>query len=132
MPAMPALTIAGRDLMRTAVAALDDAHFAQTPAERYAAAHVAALRAGAAVLAVHAKPARSGRIRSVWQMLPGLAEDLEPWCAYFEAIGKRRVFVEIGAEPVTTQQADDVLRDAERFCERIAAILGVSLPMFIG
>lgn len=129
---MHTITHAGRDLLRTAVTALDDAHRAQTPAERYVAAHIAALRAGAALVATHARPSRSPRIRSVWKMLPAAAPELEQWCIYFEAIGKRRVFVEIGGEPVTEQQADDLLRDAERFCELIATELGVTRPLFFG
>jgi hypothetical protein len=126
---MTVLTQASRDLLRTAVIALDDAYQAQSPAARYIAAHVAALRAGAALLAVKAKPARSNRIRSVWQMVPEIAPELGEWCAYFDAIGKRRVFVEIGSEHVTQRQADDLVRDAEAFADQIARILNVSLPI---
>lgn len=123
------VTPAAKDLLRTAITALDDAYRVDTAAERYVAAHVAALRAGAALLANSAKPSRSHRIRSVWQVLPGIAPELEDWCTYFDAIGKRRVFVEIGAEPVSPEQADDLVRDAERFMDRVAAILEVSLPI---
>lgn len=123
------LNNAVRDLLRTAIVALDDAYQAETPEQRYVAAHIAALRAGAALLATRAKPSRSSRIRSVWQMLPASNPELGEWCVYFDAIGKRRVFVEIGREPVTQRQADDLVRDAERFTDQIAAILGVGLPI---
>jgi hypothetical protein len=126
---MAALTHAGKDLLRTALIALDDAYQATAPADRYVAAHVAALRAGAALLATRAKPTRSSRIRSVWQMVPTIAPELGEWCAYFDAIGRRRIFVEIGREHVTQRQADDLVRDAEAFLEQIAAILGVGLPI---
>lgn len=126
---MTTLTPASRDLLRTAVIALDDAYQAQSTTQRYVAAHVAALRAGAALLAVKAKPTRSHRIRSVWQMVPRIAPELGEWCAYFDAIGKRRVFVEIGSEQVTQRQADDLVRDAEAFADQIARILNVSLPI---
>ncbi|MFN8183492.1 MAG: SAV_6107 family HEPN domain-containing protein [Candidatus Nanopelagicales bacterium] len=126
---MVALTHAGRELLRTAVVALDDAYQASTPAERYVAAHIAALRAGAALLATRARPSRSSRIRSVWQMVPAIAPELGEWCAYFDMIGRRRVFVEIGREPVTQRQADDLVRDAETFLEQIAGILEVGLPI---
>jgi len=126
---MVALTHAGRDLLRTAVVALDDAYQASTPAERYVAAHIAALRAGAALLATRARPSRSSRIRSVWQMVPAIAPELGEWCAYFDMIGRRRVFVEIGREPVTQRQADDLVRDAETFLEQTAGILEVGLPI---
>lgn len=126
---MTALSHAGKDLLRTCVIALDDAYQASTPAERYVAAHVAALRAGAALLATRAKPTRSQRIRSVWQMVPVIAPELGEWCAYFEVVGRRRIFVEIGREHVSQRQADDLVRDAETFAEQIAAILGVGLPI---
>jgi hypothetical protein len=126
---MAALTRAGKDLLRTALIALDDAYQAPTAADRYVAAHVAALRAGAALLATRAKPTRSSRIRSVWQMVPVIAPELQEWCAYFEVIGRRRIFVEIGREHVTQRQADDLMRDAEAFAEQIAGILGVGLPI---
>lgn len=126
------ITPAAKDLLRTAVLALDDAYQAQTPEQRYVASHIAALRAGAALLAVRARPTRSGRIRSVWKMVPAVAADhaeLTEWCAYFDAIGRRRVFVEIGREPVTQRQADDLMRDAETFLCLIAGLLGVGLPI---
>lgn len=123
------LTRAGKDLLRTALIALDDAYQAPTAADRYVAAHVAALRAGAALLATRAKPTRSSRIRSVWQMLPTIAPELQEWCTYFALIGQRRVFVEIGREHVTQRQADDLMRDAEAFTEQIAGILGVGMPI---
>lgn len=123
------MTPAGRDLLRTAVLAIDDAYRAPTPQEQYVAAHIAALRAGAALLAVRAKPSRSSRIRSVWQMLPGIAPELAEWCAYFDAIGRRRVFVEIGREPVSQRQADDLVRDAQLFLGCIASQLEIGLPM---
>ncbi len=126
---MTVLTPASRDLLRTAVISLDDAYQAETPDHRYIAAHVAALRAGAALLAVRARPTRSARIRSVWQMVPGIAPELGEWCVFFDAIGKRRVFVEIGQDQVTQRQADDLVRDAEAFLDQIARILNVSLPI---
>lgn len=126
---MTALTHAGKDLLRTALSGLDDAYQATTPEERYVAAHVAALRAGAALLATRAKPVRSSRIRSVWQMVPAIAPELGEWCAYFDVVGRRRIFVEIGREHVTQRQADDLVRDAEAFLEQIAGILEVGLPI---
>jgi hypothetical protein len=123
------MTRAGADLLRAAIVALDDAYGAQAPAQRYVASHLAALRAGAALLAVDAAPSRSPRIRSVWRVVPGIAEDLAEWCDYFEVIGRRRVFVEIGRDEVTQRQADDLLRDAETFLARVAALLEVALPL---
>ena len=55
------LTRAGKDLLRTALIALDDAYQAPTAADRYVAAHVAALRAGAALLATRAKLPTPGK-----------------------------------------------------------------------
>ena len=128
MSARP-MTRAGADLLRTSLIALDDAYQADDPAGRYVASHVAALRAGAALLAVRARPSRSSRIRSVWRMVPGIAAELTEWCGYFEAVGRRRVFVEIGREEVTQRQADDLMRDAEEFLAAVAAVLEVGLPI---
>ncbi len=123
------ITAPTRDLLRTAVIALDDAYQAQNPAQRYIASHLCALRAAAALLALRAKPARSSRVRSVWQMLPKVAPEFTEWAAYFEMIGRRRVFVEIGRDVITDRQANDLMRDAESFLDQIAATLGVGLPI---
>jgi hypothetical protein len=99
---------------------------ARSPAERYVAAHLAALRAAAAILAVRGRPGTRGGPRSVWEVLPRLAPQLEEWAAFFAATATRRAAVEVGRGGViTSRDADDLLRDAENFRQIIETDLGV-------
>ena len=106
---------------------------ARTPAERYAAAHLAALRAAAAVLACRARPA-SGRRgpRSVWVVLPEVAPELGEWAAFFAAGAGKRAAAEAGLPAaVSTREADDLLRDATAFLALVEATLGLSHQPFL-
>jgi SAV_6107-like HEPN len=122
----PALSAAAFMLLDRCVAGLVQACAARSPAERYVAAHLAALRAAAAVLAVRGRPgARSGP-RSVWEVLPRLAPELTEWSAFFAATAARRAAVEAGrGEVVTVREADDLLREAEAFLLVVDGLLGL-------
>lgn len=102
-----------------------------TAAERYTQAHLAALRAGAALLAARSAPRRT-RPRSVWEVLPTVAPELTEWAVFFAASGRRRLALERGAGLVTARDADDLVRSAERFLELVRATLhlpcGLPLP----
>lgn len=64
---MPPIPSAARDLVAASRRSLTEAVVATTPAERYACAHLSALRAAAAVLAARGRPSkRRARVRSVW------------------------------------------------------------------
>lgn len=110
-----------RHLLRLASAGIVEASGSTNPAHRYAAAHLAALRAAAAVLAVRARPdargSRRGRgSRNVWVLLSRVAPHLSEWAAYFSAGAPKRAAAEAGLPSVvTTREADDLLRDAELF-----------------
>jgi hypothetical protein len=100
---------------------------APVAAERYAAAHLAALRAAAAVLASRARPggARRGP-RSVWVVLPQVAPELGEWAAFFAAGAGKRASAEAGLVGVVTlREADDLLRDAGSFVTLVETILGL-------
>ncbi len=103
-----------------------------TAAERYTQAHLAALRAGAALLAARSAPSRRPRPRSVWEVLPTVAPELTEWAVFFAASGRRRLALERGSDLVTGRDADDLVRSAERFLELVRATLhlpcGVPLP----
>ncbi|GAB3623406.1 hypothetical protein GCM10027418_14890 [Mariniluteicoccus endophyticus] len=91
------------------------AELADHPAERYLLAHRAALRATSAVLAVRS-PRSTGR-HSAWQLVARVAPELAEWAGFFLATGARREAVEAGVRTLVSQrEADDMLRDAERFC----------------
>jgi len=133
-PAIPApgLPVASRDLLagsaRELIAAgspelLDD------PGTRYARAHLAALRAAAAVLAARGRPGkrRSGGVRSAWVLLAEVAPELAEWAAFFAAGAGKRAAAESGLRGVVSErEADDLVRDAETFLAVVARVLGVT------
>ena len=102
--------------------------------ERYAAAHLAALRAGAAVLAARSRPVRASRARrgrssgprNVWVDLAHVAPELAEWSEFFAAGASKRAAAQAGlARAVTAREADDMLRDADSFLVMVCALLGL-------
>ena len=86
-------------LLRQAAEGLAEAHRRPEPLLRYPAAYLAALRAGAAVLALRARPAPRRRgSRSVWQLLGDVAPELAEWAAYFASCSATRAAAEAGIE----------------------------------
>jgi hypothetical protein len=113
-------------LLAAARRGLTEAMLADTSAERYARAHLAAIRAAAAVLAVRARPTgRRSRPRSVWVLLPAVAPELREWAEFFAAGAAKRSLVQAGVSAVTAREADDLLRDAEAFCFQVSHILPI-------
>lgn len=110
---------AARQLLDLARSGLADAQYCDRATNRYAAAHLAALRAAAAVLALRAQPETTrgrGRIRNVWVLLARVAPHLREWAAYFAAGAPKRAAAEAGlSSAVTPREADDLLRDAALF-----------------
>jgi hypothetical protein len=96
---------------------------------RYVAAHLAALRAAAAVVAARAEPASSGRRKrpqSVWELLPRVEPALAEWAAFFAAGAGKRAAAEAGLPcAASLREADDLLRDAETFLSLAESTLGV-------
>jgi len=87
-------------------------------AEKYRGAHVAALRAAAAVLALRARPVDGTRRRptSAWVLLDAVAPELGDWSAYFADSARRRAAIEAGSSSVVSERdADDLLRAAGEF-----------------
>jgi hypothetical protein len=111
----PQLSLA-QDLQR-ARAALLDAELSDHPSERFLAAHLAALRVAAIVLALRARPGRgSSRPRNAWLLLAEVAPELGEWAAFFAATQGKREAVRAGATTiVTAREADDLVRDAQTF-----------------
>lgn len=109
--------------------ALAEAHEASDHLLRFSAAHVAALRVAAAVLAVRARPAKSsGRRpqRNAWVLLAQVAPELGEWATLFAAGAPKRAAAEAGlSRAVTEREADDLVREAEAFCELVESLLGL-------
>ncbi len=119
------------DLLAHARRALAEAAEATAPNERYAAAHLAALRTTAAVLAARArpeeeKPGRRRAPRSAWQLLPQVAPELTEWAGYFASGARKRAAAEAGLpNAVTAREADDLVRDVGVFIRLVVQLLGL-------
>jgi hypothetical protein len=131
--AVPAIRTSVHDLLAHARHGLAEAAAAASPAERYAAAHLSALRAAAAVIAARATPApglaagtgRRARPVSAWVLLASLTPELGEWAAFFAAGAPKRASAEAGLPGcVTAREADDLLRDAETFLAVVETKLG--------
>jgi hypothetical protein len=121
-----------RELLALARHGLGEAAVTRPAGPRYATAHLAALRAAAAVLAARARPLPPGTRRprsrptSVWVLLTQVAPELGEWATFFAAAAVKRAAAEAGLpRAVTAREADDLLRDAERFCSLIEMTLGL-------
>jgi hypothetical protein len=126
-PAAAPTSRAALGLLRQAADGLAEAHRAEDPLHRYPAAYLAALRAGAAVLAVRARPQpRRGATRNVWELLAEVAPELAEWAAFFSACSATRAAAEAGiARLVGQRDADDMLRQAEQFVGLVTASVPV-------
>jgi len=130
-PVSPAAAgAASRELSR-ARAALAEATETTDHLIRYSSAHVAALRVAAAVLAVRARPVRSGsrrRIqRNAWVLLAEVAREFGEWATFFAAGAAQRAAAEAGLErAVTTREADDLIRAVDTFYTQVEASLRLS------
>jgi SAV_6107-like HEPN len=96
---------------------------------RYVAAHLAALRAAAAVVAARAEPGgstRRKRPQSVWELLPRVEPALCEWAAFFAAGAGKRAAAEAGLQrAVSASEADELLRDAGTFVGLAETALGI-------
>ncbi|MET9154101.1 SAV_6107 family HEPN domain-containing protein [Streptomyces griseoflavus] len=119
---------AALDLLAQARAGLDETTVLETPNERYATAHLAALRTAAAVLAARGRPETSprgrARIRSAWDVLPEIAPELTEWSALFASGAGRRARAEAGIQgAATARDADDLIRDVTMFLRLVERML---------
>ena len=116
------------DLLGHAHSCLQEAAVTVRPTDRYAMAHLAALRTAAAVLAARTggEPPDRRRSRNAWVLLARVAPELEEWSAFFSAGAGKRAAAQAGvAAAVTTREADDLLRDAEVFLGVATRLLGL-------
>ena len=117
--------------LERAAASLREAITSTDAGLRYAHAHVAALRATAALLAARAT-ASSGRRgrpvqRNAWVLLAQVAPEFAEWAAFFAAGAAKRAAAEAGsARAVTEREADDLVRDADRYLGLVEESLGMT------
>jgi hypothetical protein len=116
------------DDLQRARAAIVEAELSIRPCERFLAAHAAALRVAAIVLAWRAVPAlgrHRARPRNAWQVLAEVAPEFGEWAAFFAATEGKRDAVRAGATSiVSVREADDLVRDAQLFLTLVERALG--------
>jgi hypothetical protein len=132
-PTVPAHMLPHRtpaQLLAIARQGLAEAALTRPDGLRYAAAHLAALRAAAAVLAARARPAaptRRSKVTSVWSLLVLVAPEFADWAGYFALGATKRAAAEAGIPRVVSpREADDLLRAAEQFVAVVESSLGLS------
>ena len=130
LPLPPALPVAATGLLDQAHRGLTAAAVATDPRERYATAHLAALRAAAAVLAARTRPEGGRRRpRSAWVLLGQVAPELGEWATFFAAGAAKRAAAEAGlSSAVTEREADDLVRDVGAFLVVVENFLASPAP----
>lgn len=119
---------AARELFDLASQDLVLAAAAPAPHQRFVAAQLAALRAGAAVVAVRAPGSKRGKAVNVWDLLAHEAPQLAEWAAFFQAGAARGQLVVSGFAIVSSREADDLLRDAVTFVQLVGDLFGFFVP----
>jgi hypothetical protein len=125
MHTLPATT---HSYLARAAESLSEAIGASDVATRYACAHVAALRAAAALLAARATPSPAKRRpqRNAWVLLASIAPELGEWASFFAAGAGKRAAAEAGStRAVTSREADDLVRESDRFLAVVETSLGL-------
>ncbi len=116
-------------LIQAARTGLAEAAAESSPSTKYICAHLAALRAAAAIVAARGEPGsgtRRRRPRSVWELLPQVEPTLTEWSAFFAASAAKRAAAEAGLpRAASAHEADDLLRDAETFITIAERALGI-------
>ena len=122
-PAGPPVPQAAWDLLADAGRGLGRAISSKDAGDRYAAAHLAALRAAAAVLAAKARPVR-GRRGSAWELIAKVAPEFAEWAAFFAAGSSKRQAAEAGLHRlVSAREADDMVRQVAAFLDLVEEAL---------
>jgi hypothetical protein len=116
------------ELLAMARAGLAEAAVTRPVGLRYATAHLAALRAAAAIVAARAVPksgVRRSRPTSLWVLVPQVAPELSDWCAMFAAGATKRAAAEAGVRcGVSAAEADGLCARAADFVAVVAVLLG--------
>ncbi len=124
------------DLLNRSEESLDLACHATVARERYLQAHLAALRAAAALVGSRGERdphdprgshdrAGGPTRRGLWTALAVTAPELGEWASYFAATGRRsRRVVRGEPTPISPRDADDLVRAAQTFLALVTGRLG--------
>jgi len=111
------------DLLARSEAELVASTVASDPAETFLHAHLAALRAGAALVQARGRPGPRSRARTVWDMVTRVAPELADFAAYFAGNAATRSAVEAGRAEVDPARAARAVAAADQFHEAVRALL---------
>lgn len=135
VPTVPAHALPHRsstELLALARHGLAEAAETRPDGQRYATAHLAALRAAAALLVARARPTatRRGRPTNVWALLAMVAPEMAEWADRFAAGAAKRSAAEAGImHVVSATEADTLCRDAQLFLTAVELSLGIPSQM---
>jgi len=116
------------ELLQRADAELVAAQFSSEAWERFSHAHLAALRGGAALLAVRGRPGGRRPPRTVWDMLRVVAPELARWSDYFAGGAGLRSAIEAGRfDAVSEERAEQALCAAEDFIDELRMLLSANV-----
>lgn len=119
--AVPAAALA---LLARSDAELVAAQLAVRPEDRFLHAHLAAIRAGAALLEVTGRPRRRPAPRTVWEMVAAVAPELTRWTAFFAGGAALRGALEAGrGARIDEARAERTVAAAEDFQDAVRAVL---------
>lgn len=111
-------------LLEQARRSLAAAKSADNAADRYTAAHVAAVRAAAALVAARGSRSRRARPVPVWTLLAQAAPDMAAWAPHFAAQDRTRAAVEAGVTRLVNDlTAADALARSTVFVDAVQARL---------
>ncbi len=112
------------ELLQRADGELLAAQFSPEPWEQLSHAHLAAVRAGAALLAARGRPGGRRAPRTVWDMIDLVAPEVQRWSAYFAAGAPLRSAVEAGRfDVVSPARAEQAVCAAEDFLDAVRALV---------
>ncbi len=130
------LSLSALELLSHARRTLAEAAEQSCPPDRYAGAHLAALRGAAAVLAARSESPGSAirrRPTSAWVLLRSMAPELAEWASFFAASARKRAAAEAGAPgAVATRDADDLVLQVETFLAVVETTLGLPVRPMLG
>ena len=116
------------ELLARADAELLAAQYSAEAWEQFSHAHLAALRAAAAVVAAGPPTSGRGGPRTVWQLLAEVAPELARWATLFADAAPLRSAVDAGRfDSVGPARAEQALCDAEDFVDVVRAVLEAGL-----
>lgn len=122
----PPVPEAALELLARSDAEVVAATLASAPDETLLHAHLAALRAGAALVHVRGRPGGRPAPRTVWDMVAVVAPNLAGWSAFFADNAAVRAAVEAGrGHSVDRGRAERALAAAEDFQDAVRGELGI-------